>query len=211
MRYLGFVLIWLAFLLFIKAPTWALGFLVTPLLWFYRARDYEKLPFWTRPWANPEDWTGGPMGVEGFSLPRWWIDKHGSGFKSFYRYHAVQNPANGLRSIEALDLDIVQEKVQWRGTRNPEFPDARAPLEAYEPWYLRRCYSDEEVSAAWYIAWQGWRAGFKLVIVWNEERHAVIKIGWRVQPQDRYVAINPNGIRHKDAGFATKFQVWRKG
>lgn len=204
-----FALIWMAFLL-IKVPTLIAGWVVVPYMYKYRGTLYDKLPAWTRPWSNPEDWKGGPKTFVN-SLPKWWVTEQiegksrGSGFWSFYQYHALRNGANGLRSFELLDLDIVEDEVLWFGTSDAE----GFPLEKYEPWYVRPNFTG--TNTYWYFAWQGWQAGFKFVHHWNENRHFVCKLGWRVEPNDAYEPIDPKGIRHDDAGFATKLLPWREG
>ena len=190
------VLMW-ALMLAIKIPTALAGFVVVPLLYPYRFRDYDTLPFWTRPWANPEDWEGGHMSYRA-SLPKWWVNRHGTDLKSFYKYHAIRNPANGLRSFEVLDLDIDPDRVEYRTSWYSE---------RYEPKTLRAANR----KSGGYIAWQGIRAGCKYVRVWNEERHFVFKFGWRIEPKDKTVPIDPDGLRHEDAGFATKLLVYRNG
>jgi hypothetical protein len=67
------------------------------------------------------------------------------------------------------------------------------------------------VKFAAYLAWQGFQAGTKIVYVWNDKRHLVFKFGWRIEPRDRYIPIDPNGTRVDDAGFATKFLPYREG
>lgn len=200
-RLLYFIPAWLAFLA-IKIPTILLGVVVVPVMYAYRDMHYDILPKWMRPWANPEDWYGGPKGTRD-SLPRWWIDRHEGevGFLMWWHYHAIRNPANGLRSFEWLDLDIIPDLVRYKTPRY---------LRYYEPWYVRKM-DILRPRTYWYLAWQGWQAGFKLVHHWNDERHLVIKLGWRVQPSDAEEAIDPDGIRVEDAGFATKFLPYRKG
>ena len=194
-----FIALWIA-VIAIKIPTVLLGFLVVPFLYRYRHKKYEDLPAWTRPWANPEDWWGGPEGTEE-SVPQWWINRYeGVTFWTWYKYHAIRNPANGLRSFEFLDLDIDQEKIEYIA-----YPE----LKHYDPWYTRRYTPD--VDFYWYLVWQGWQSCFKIIYHWNDEKHIEFKIGWRVNPRDKHVAPDPDGIRGEDAGFATKFLPWRNG
>lgn len=237
-----FILLWAGFLA-IKIPTIILGIFVVPILWKYRNTLYDDLPWWSRPWSNPEDWRGGAGdkrdgNIEN-SLPKWWAVSRGSDFKSFWHYHAIRNPANGLRSFEWIDLDIDPDKVEYI---------TNGYLEHYEPRILRPYNEnnpDNQVKTAWYIAWQGFQAGVKYVHLWNDEytkivkklenigpawqlftfwkwtqvevektfsaRHLVFKFGWRVQPSDAVIGPNPDGIRGKDSGFATKLLVHRKG
>lgn len=195
-RFPFFVLAW-AVIIAIKIPTVLLGLIVIPILYRYRHIAYVDLPSWSRPWANPEDWQGGPQTFTD-SLPRWWVNKQGTSIWSFFKYHAIRNPANGLRSFELLDLDIDRARVRYLTTKY---------LHHYEPHYMRGL----GVKTAAYICWQGWQAGVKVVHLWSDERHFVLKIGWRVGPRDAYQAIDPGGIRVDDSGFATKLILWRKG
>lgn len=190
-----FILMWVLFLM-IKAPTVLSGFFIIPLLYRYRSTHYKLLPWWTRPWANPEDWEGRGNGNN--SLPKWWIEQYGNTFKEFYRYHAIRNPANGLRSFEWLDLDIISKLVEFK---------TNTKLRIYEPNQMR--VYDGALKTAWYFAWQGHQAGFKLIHLWNFERHLVIKFGWRIEPSDAISDVINIGT--EDASFATKILPWRKG
>jgi len=190
-----FVTLWATYLI-IKIPTALLGSLVVPLLWAYKNTEYSDLPFWTKPWANPEDWEGGPSTYEN-SLPKWWVTSKGGGFFSFFHYHAIRNPANGLRSFELLDLDIDPEKVEF--VTNQEFI-------RYEPNTLRAWNR----KTSWYFAWQGWHAGMKFIHIWGPDRHTVIKFGWRVEPSDAN-ATDIEAIGMEDASFASKVLLYRKG
>ena len=195
-KLIGFAFIWFLFMV-LKASVALLGFLVVPVLYSYRLKPRDKVPRIFTPWLNPEDWNDGHMGTE-VSLPAWWVKREGSSFKSWYHYHAIRNPANGLRNIEALDMDIVPDKVRYYTSEYRE---------RYEPVSMRK----DGVKSAWYVAYQGWQAGMKYVRVWNEGRHLVLKLGWRVEPKDRTVPIDPNGTRVHQAGFASKFLPYRRG
>ena len=190
------ILMWLLFLV-VKIPVALLGLLVTPLLWRYRHTNYAILPFWTRPWANPEDWRG-PGNMPTGSLPKWWYLKEGSSFKSWYRYHAIRNPANGLRSFELFDLTIDPNKMRF--VRSKNFGGRRYDISTIR---------DAGLKTVWYYAWQGWQSGFEFIHIWNEERHFNIKFGWRVEPSDKefYVA----NLGSDDASFASKILPYRKG
>ena len=192
-----FIIVWIAFLA-IKIPTVLLGAFVIPVMWRYRDIDYNDLPWWTRPFANPEDWRGGPQHFAN-CLPEWWVRREGDGFWSFWKYHAIRNPANGLRSFEFLDLDPDPAKIKYKATRY---------LRYYEPWYARE---NTETQTYGYIAWQGFRAGVKFVHHWNDKRHFVFKFGWRIEPRDAHELLDSGGVRIKDAGFATKLLFYREG
>lgn len=194
-----FIALWIL-VIAIKIPTLLLGFFTVPFLYRLRHKKYEDLPKWTKPWANPEDWWGGPEGTEE-SVPQWWINRYdGVTFWTWYKYHAIRNPANGLRTFEFMDLDIVPEKVNYIA-----YPD----LKHYDPWYTRRYEPD--VDFYWYLTWQGFQACFKIVIHWNDEKHFEFKIGWRVNPGDAKGFMDPDGVRKDGAGFASKFLPWRDG
>ena len=182
-------------MLAIKIPAALLGFIVIPLMHVYRHTKYDDLPWWTRPWANPEDWEG-QVNSDQYSLPKWYVDSRGVGFKQFYQYHAIRNPANGLRSFELLDLDIVPALVKYK---------TNIVLKRYEPNALRSV----KIKTAWYFAWQGYRSGLKIIHIWNDERHLVIKFGWRVEPKDATSEIVNIGT--EDASFAGKILPYRKG
>lgn len=199
-----FVTIWVIYLIFIKLPVNFLGLFVIPFMWEYRSVDYDKLPWWTRLWSNLEDWHG-QVNSYNSSLPRWWVLTKGTGFWSFYRYHAIRNGGDGLRSIEWLDLDVDKSRVKYW---TPKF------FTTYEPKAMRDLAGDEEfsidISTIGYIAWQGWRAGMKVIHIWSPTRHFVLKLGWRVEPND---AINPKGPAslNQNEGFASKLLVYREG
>lgn len=220
-----FIVIWILFVA-LKVVVILTGLIAVLFLFAYRDVTYDSLPWWTRPWANPEDWYGGPMTYEKTSLPKWWVDKHGESEWSFYRYHAIRNPANGLRSFEWLDLDIDPAKVKYV---TPFL------LATYEPWHMRKMNDGVEkiiFKKCKYWCWQGYfKAGYKYVKLWKDlqphwwtdwqwwifkgpksgPRHFVAKFGWRVQPSDATFEIDPLDIRIADAGFATKLLPYRKG
>jgi len=191
-----FIFLW-ALMVALKALTALSGLLAVAVLWRYRKTDYTDLPAWSRPWSNPEDWQG-TIGHHASSLPKWWLMKNGVGFWSFYQYHAIRNSANGLRSFEWLDLDTDPKKVRYK---------TNLYMEPYEPRSMRRHYPMHPT--VWYFAWQGFRAGFKVIHIWNTERHLVIKFGWRVEPSDA-IDRELTELDH-DTSFASKFLFWRKG
>lgn len=192
-----FAALWAAFIA-IKIPTAIAGLFVVPFLWRYRDTDFDDVPLWFLPWLNPEDWNGGPEGYDN-GLPKWYATSRGVGFRAFYHYHAIRNPANGLRNFEFMDLDIVPNELDYWTPRY---------LRYYEPHYMRR----NGVKTAGYICWQGKRAGCKFVRVWNAERHFVFKFGWRIEPRDFHERPDPDGQRALEgAGFASKLLPYREG
>jgi len=191
------VALWWGFGL-IKITTMLSGFVVGPILYFYRLQPYDSLPFWTRPYANPEDWLGQQNHYKD-GLPKWWYLEEGTGFKSWYRYNVIRNPANGLRSFELLDLDIVPEQVNFIRSKN--FSKVRYDIPAIR---------DAEGDTVWYFAWQGLQAGCKVVHIWSDKKHLDIKFGWRVEPSDQDPLYH-HGIGSNDASFASKFLFNRDG
>lgn len=199
-----FVLVW-AFFIVLKAFTAFAGLFVVPFLYKYRNVPYQtmwKEHSWSRPWVNIEDWHGGWNGVLGVSLPQWWITKRGISAWSFWVYHAIRNPANGLRTYEALDLDIVQEEVEFVTS---------SYYRMYEPSFIREANRKSAV----YVCWQGWQAGLKYVRIKSADKFFEFKIGWRVEPRDGVEGPRPNNAndkaRFEDAGFALKLGLDRDG
>jgi len=215
----GFLAMW-ALNVLIKVPTILLGTVMVPLLYLYRKKPFDKVPSIFLPWQNPEDWNDGINGTEN-SLPRWWINQpvdavtfkiwkwsftlikarehRGFGFWAWFKYHAIRNPANGLRNFDFIDLDLKQEEIHYW---TPKY------LTSYEPWpYLKR----KGPRTCWYIAWQGYMAGVKFVHVWNEKRYFEFKFGWRVEPRDAVDGYRESSHRwNHGAGFATKLLPYRE-
>lgn len=194
----GFLVVWLFFMA-MKIGFVLHGFVMVALLYFYRKRKFDDVPQIFLPWQNPEDWVGGINGTE-HSLPQWWINKEGTGFYSWWKYHAIRNPANGLRNFDFVDLDLEQDKIHYW---TPEY------LKYYEQWYLQKYAPDLKTYG--YIAWQGWRAGLKIEHIWNAKRYFVFKFGWRLEPRDAEEGYKKNSHRwNLGAGFASKFLPFRE-
>ena len=193
-----FLAVWIG-MIAIKLPTLLLGFIMVALLYPYRKREFDQVPKIFLPWQNPEDWVGGISGTE-HSIPQWWINEMGSGFWSWYKYHAIRNPANGLRNFDFVDLDLVQDEIHFW---TPEY------LKYYEPWWMLK--EHPEIKTYGYIAWQGWRAGIKIEHIWNDKRYFSFKFGWRVEPRDAVEGYRETSHRWKlGAGFASKFLPYRE-
>ena len=158
LRAFGFLGMWLINIA-IKLPTVILGIVMVALLYLYRKREFDDVPKVFLPWQNPEDWNGGTVGTE-HSLPQWWINENGAGFWSWYHYHAIRNPANGLRNFDFIDLDLKEWKIDYW---TPKY------LKWYEPWYVKR--EHPELKTYGYVAWQGMKAGVKIEHIWNDERY----------------------------------------
>lgn len=229
-----FILVWLAYSLFINLPTTITGFFVAPFLYKYRFTPYVELPWWTQPWSNLEDWEGQPgltWGGEA-SLPAWWIKQRikkgfrGTDFRSWYRYHARRNGASGLRIFKIFTVNLYKGDLKYETPFYFTNYEARDMREADKKW-------------ASYIAWRGLKAGIKIVHVWPTikkditlgkwtllkagPRHLAFKFGWRIHPHHIVEGIgDPNHpdllvkypefkllYEHRD--FATGFQPYRKG
>ena len=186
---IGIPLRW-ALQLALKVPVAALGLLVVPFLYKYRYTQLDMLPLWAVPWANPEDWQGGFLGNEG-SLPEWWKQRMvGENPKwAFYKYHAIRNPADGLRNFEKLQLKINKDSVHYW---TPKYFDH------YEPW------ADRTPGWRGYIAWQNIHGGIKVQWV-REKSYSEFKWGFRVEPRDAHYELDQNSARRAlGASMATK-------
>jgi hypothetical protein len=183
----------------IKLPTALLGFVMVPLLYRYRNTQYKDIPFWTKPWANFEDWLGqSPDGNDVGSLPRWWIKREGDDFKAWYRYHAIRNPANGLRSFSWISAKITPHKVRYKTNHY---------MERYDVSKMR----EQNIKTVWYVAWVDWKMGLEVIHLWSggEKRHFNIKLGWRIEPNDIHGDPTKLGMTH--ASFASKVLPFREG
>jgi hypothetical protein len=214
-----FVLLWAGYVLLIKAPAFVLGLVVTPFLYRLRLDAYEDLErtwYWQliRPWVNPEDWYGQRAAnrPEYESLPHWWAVEYGAGLLSWYKYHAIRNTGNGLRSYEWLDVDIDPAKVKYV---------ANVYMDSYEPGLLEKAGG----RTAAYLAWQGFRAGCQVIHLWPDlkrdirlwrwtllkagPKYLVIKFGWRVHPCDKENPDHRDRALAEDSGFAGKVLPYR--
>lgn len=193
-RLLFFIPTWIVYLFFIKLPTILLGLVMVAFLYRYRKTDYADLPWWTRPWSNLEDWQGGDPGYGEESLPWWWIKREGLGFKSFYKYHAIRNGADGLRSFAPFVVHVDPRRIRY---------STETYLLWYEPWKLREL----GLKSALYLCWQGWKAGLKWVYIHDEVNHTVLKLGWRIEP--KYKSLTYEDVEGdkllQTRSFATKF------
>lgn len=221
------VSMWLLYLA-IKIPVALSGSVMVAIIYFYRNTPYDRLPFWTKPWANPEDWMGRGNMIAG-SLPKWWFIKEGSGFKSWYHYHAIRNPANGMRSYEFFDLTIDPNEMEF--VRSSNFSERRYDVSAVR---------NAGLKYVWFYAWQGLQAGFEFIYIWHgaytrtrkhinavgkwwqvwkwevveimkvyPARHLNIKLGWRIEPSDKEYFVDNMGTQ--DASFASKILPYREG
>ncbi len=191
---------WQHFLTLLLMPT-VQGFFVVPFMYRLRNTPYADLPWWTRLHANLEDWHGTISANGTDSLPRWWIDKHGTGFWSFMRYHALRNSADGLRSFPLLALKVEQENVRakiWGKALSQYKPD-NMEVEGLR-WVAYFCWQEGSV-----------KCGFKFVRIWNDKYYTEIKWGWRVKPTDAHARYTFRGRYLKDhLAFTTATRPYRR-
>ena len=184
-----------------KAVIGLLGLVMVAVVYQKRYTPLEQLPKWAILWANPEDWHGGFKNYDG-SIPPWFkkkMDKR-SEFWQFYKYHAIRNPADGLRNVKWLQLWIDKDKVEYW---TPVF------YKHYDAWWVRRDDS-EFTGVIGYIAWQGAYMGLK-VQWYRKESYSEIKFGFRVEPQDAVSELPEHSARrHLGASFANKVLVSRE-
>lgn len=182
----------------LKAVVAFLGLFVVPFMYRYKDTHMRWVPSIFRPWLNPEDWTGGIAGNVG-SIPDWWRTRMGDGKWSFYKYHAIRNPADGLRNYKWLNLQINPDKIYYVTDK---------PRQFYEPWY--RAAGDERKRVQWYLCWQNVWLGLKVQWI-RQETYTEFKLGFRIEPWDTQGGLDPSGSRAiHGASFASKFILNRK-
>lgn len=190
---LAWVLMWIPQMA-LKLVFMAIGLVVMPAMFKLRKVPLKDLKWYQRMFANPEDWKGGVLDYED-SIPDWWATKNGRDMKSFYRYHAIRNPADGLRNYKWLQLHIDQNKVEYRTPKYYRY---------YEPWHI-----GPKPGVYWYIAWQGIYAGLKVLWI-EEDKYSEFKFGFRVEPRDsREPLKDPSARKELGASFASKLR-WRR-
>ena len=194
----GMILWWLVQIA-VKLPTVLLGFLVVPFLYRKRYTPLRDMPWWSKPWANPEDWYGGLL-KNTDSLPKWWKKRMGDGFWAFYKYHAIRNPADGLRNFPKWNLRVSKHMVHYW---TPKYYDH------YDPWYVRR-EDPDFTGVIGYAAWSSVWLGVK-VQWYRKESYSEFKFGFRVEPRDAHHDLHPSSARAKlGASFASKLIPNRK-
>ena len=182
----------------LKAVTALLGLLIAPVTYRYRYTNIEAVPSIFLPWLNPEDWQNGTQQYDG-SLPDWWIHRMGDGFWAFYKYHAIRNPADGLRNFKFLNCQIDPDRIEFVADKFRKY---------YEPWW--RAVDDESPRVQWYICWQGVWAGVKLQWI-RKNTYTEFKLGFRIEPNDSVEGPDPNGSRAlHGASFASKLILNRE-
>lgn len=207
-RLIFFIPLWFFYLLLVKLPVNALGYIMVLFTSRYRDTVRADVPAILRLWISPEDWKGGPNYYEG-CLPRWWVlpptDRYpyyrgmGSGFKSFYKYHARRNAGGGLRMTWIGGVRVNPDKIRFTTKRY---------MKLYEPSRIRAL----GLKKSGFLCWQGARAGLKFVWIHKVPEgdpplHTVLKIGTRIEPS--YALLTEEKIEKdillQSRSFATKF------
>ena len=175
-------LLWLP-MFALRAGVAALGLFMVPLM-----LSTDNRPAWLfRPWHDPS------------GVAPWWLNYlAGNGnfisrrFPNFW-WSAVRNPANGLRTYPLLTCDVDIARLEWWHNDRPTNP---APLRATGK------------RLGWFYAWQGPYSGFWLCYLWNSERHAKVRIGWKLLPDEPQFKTE---WKPATAGFALSILPYRKG
>lgn len=220
----GWPIRWL-FQLALKVPVALLGLVVVPFLYRKRYTPLADMPAWSLPWVNPEDWIGGflnyggsiplwwknktyvPLKYKHRTVINWarkllkkqpWevpVKAYGDSKWSFYKYHAIRNPADGLRNFPKLQLRINKDMVHYW---TPKYYDH------YEPW------SDRTPGWRGYAAWQNVHLGIKVQWI-RENSYSEFKFGFRVEPRDAHHELPDSSARKAlGASMATKLILNRK-
>jgi len=177
----------------VKVPTMLLGLVVVPFTYKYRNTPLGETPAILTPWINPEDWYGGFPGFDD-SLPPFWRKREGTGRWSHYWYHAVRNPADGLRNYRFLNPIPDPGKMKYWTN---EYRDN------YEPWA-------PGPRVSWYFCWQGYSLGSALQIRWSDSRYLALLFGLRLNPGEaKGIRVNKEKLVW-GASMATKLLPYRK-
>jgi hypothetical protein len=160
------------------------GYGEASLPWWWIRREVAT---YREPWHNMSNTIGHALSPKWERHLRWQYHvprrhQQGTGFKSFYIYHALRNGADGLRSFPPFAIYIEPPRIQYK---TPTY------LRWYEPWKLREL----GLKSAHFLCWQGWKAGYKWVYIHDDVDHTVLKLGWRIDA-DRLL---------QTRSFATKF------
>ncbi len=191
----------------ISLPFEVLGLLVVVGMWFLRDRSLKRVPWILLIWANPEDWTGGWLGMKPGEYclpPRFREPAHFDDvdrnrlqaiwaslrrFWSFYSYHALRNRAHGLRNFDWYNLRLKSGQIQWLGN---------VYCREYKDWWIWKNHAPEAGSTYWHLTWQGWAIGFNYMRYFRfrgKLRWMNIKGGWRVTPKDARYGRQQNSQR----------------
>ena len=194
-----FVTVWVL-VMAVKAAVALLGLVMVAFLYRYRKDPFDSVPAIFTPWKNPEDWNDKPKGNED-SLPTWWVKRRGSStFWDWYKYHAIRNPANGLRNYSLFVISF---------DKSPEFEYICD--EYRKDWGVwTAVHRDPERKTWWYVCWFKFQLGMAYYHRWNDDKHIEIKLGWRINPTDKVDGQASTSVRKQvGSGFASKFLPWR--
>ena len=178
----------------VRFPLAVLGFVVVPVALRFSETVYgplgdehERLPRWAWLWDNDEDGIDGPPWYRNGYALKHPVAKH---FPRFW-WLAVRNPVNNLRFVRPFMMVVDSRKVDYIGDRFRSFSIHTARTH-------RR--------AIWFLAWQGWRAGFWLIRPRDDGTHLRIRIGWKVTPWDSY-----EPVEGRTVGVGFQFMLRREG
>ncbi len=197
-----FLAVW-AIAMAVKASVALLGFVMLAIMYRWRDVDFNDVPKVFTPWKNPEDWTGCPKAYKE-SQPKWWVNRMGgTSFWSFYKYHAIRNPANGLRNFPFFSIPY-ETAPKYRYICSEYKKD-------WGTWYWKHRQPEPKRRTWWYVVWYKGQLGVNFNHIWNDERYFVAKFGWRITPTDTVDGLPENSVRRQvGSGFASKFLPYRE-
>lgn len=192
-------LLWLAYLC-ISLPLTVIGIPICAVLAYTRAWHEVDSPYfsktvlaWRGGWLT---WIFGNL-EDGVTGPGWFHAEHQSKSDRWlaFIWSAWRNPTNNLRFVPLLSFVIDPDRIQFVGNAD----DPADHIDGYEP--------GQRVQ--WAYTWQGAYAG--LVWRWQitPERHAQIRIGWKLLPRDRF-GLPDWDFRRVRCPFGIQFHPWRK-
>lgn len=197
-------IIWFLLQFPIKLAIALVGTVMVIPMYRYKNTPYRKVPWIFYLWKNPEDWLDGVLAQQQQrayidSLPPWWMNRmqDSSRFWRFYKYHAIRNPADGLRNIRLLTPIIDSTRICfWQN----EY------LRYMEPWF------EEALKRKWYwfVAWHGMYWGFQIMYIYNDTRYFTLKVGWKFTPGDYYEGMETSVRAVTGCSFASKFLPYRE-
>lgn len=196
-----FLLVW-AGVMAVKVVVLLLGLVMVALLYRYRNTPFDEVPKVFTPWKNPEDWVDGPKGGPD-SLPKWWVDRMGGlSFWAFYKYHAIRNPANGLRNFPFFAIPYETA---------PEYKFICSDYRTYWGTWTWKHRTPDKPRTWWYLCWYKNQLGVDFTHIWNDKRYFVFKFGWRITPTDVVDGLPLSSVRRQvGSGFASKFLPYRE-
>jgi len=127
------------------------------------------------PWGNREDGIANDTYV-----------KFDSMFMKIVYWSCFRNPANNLRYVPFLSVEIDPNKVRWVGG----------------PHELPASYDMKPAEAEWFFCWCGFYSNFWWQFRMDDSIWRAW-IGWKIFPVDIY---GVTGHRKESAGFATQFK-----